>query len=174
MLGKDLVFVCIDINILQIGPVSEFRRQIFLDLLRDSYCLGDIQALVPVLFLCLFLGKILIIFFLLQRCQRFVLLLQLHCLVDILAFGEPQNQVIAFSKALFSASRFVIQCSQFIGPLLDVFDPLEISQCLDLVIKRKAFCLLNLVTQNILIRILRRQIDILFIAILRFIGIAEL
>ena len=170
--SEDFVFVCSNVNALHI-PVSVFRRELFLNL--SSERLGFFDYLTLVLRLLRFLlGDEQVVLLLLERSQRLVALLELHRLEDIFALGEPENQVITLSQALFGAAGLVVQGRQLVGPFLDVLDLLELLQSLDLLIERHALGLLDLVAQHILVRILRSEIDVLFIAVLSLVRIAEL
>ena len=154
-----------------IGAISELNRQIFLYGVCYLFILGLVAAEFFRFFLFL---KELVVFLLLKRSQRLVLFLQFHCFEDIFAFGEPQDQIIALCEAFLAASCLVIELSELISPLLDVLDFFEIFKRTDLLRDRIALGFLDLVTQHILVRIFRRQIDIFLIAILRFVGITQL
>ena len=74
---------------------------------------------------------------------------QLHGLHDELAFGEPQNHVIAFGDAFIVLAVLFIKLGQFISPALRIFVILVFLQHLDLLIKRRAFPAHDLVLQDV-------------------------
>ena len=81
-----------------------------------------------------------VILLLLQRCQRFILHLQLHRLVDILSFTEPEDQIVTFFQTLCGHSRLMITLCQLIRPLFYILRLLKLFQRGDLLGKRRSLC----------------------------------
>ena len=148
------VYVCL---VLIPGFFSRICQQI-----RHLFCLGRRFF------------KSVIIFFLLGRCQRFVLHFKFHRLIYILPFAEPENKVITFFQTFSSHAGFLIEFCQFICPLFDILRFLKLFQSLDLLLNRRALLPQNLIAQDILIRIFRRDLHKIIVIIYRFINIARL
>ena len=107
----------------------------------------------------------LIILLLLKRRKRLIFHLKLHCQIDILPLAEPENQIITFLYAFPDHTSLVIQLCQFICPLFNVLRLLKLLKRSNLLLKRRLLYFQYPVFQDILIRILRRQLNKLFITI---------
>ena len=103
---------------------------------------------------CCYPAVLLVIFFLLGRGQRLILHLQLHRLIDILPFAEPEDKVVTFLQTFCSHACFLIQLCKLISPLFNILRFLELFQRLDLLLHRRSLRTQNLVSQDILVRIL--------------------
>ena len=79
-----------------------------------------------------------VILFLLQWSQWLVFHLQLHRFVNILAFTEPEDQIITFFQTLRSHPRFFVSLCQLICPLFYILCFLKLFQCTDLLIDRSS------------------------------------
>ena len=115
-----------------------------------------------------------IVFFLLGRSQRFVLHLQLHSLIYILSFAEPEDKVVALFQAFCRHARFLIQFCQFIRPLFDVLCFFKFFQCFYLLFDRCSLCAKYLIPEDVLIWILRRNLHKIIVIVYRFIYISRL
>ena len=120
------------------------------------------------------LTSMLIILLLLEGRERLILHLKLHRKIDILPLTEPQDQIIAFLQTFPHHASLMIQLRQFIRPLFNIFCLLKFFKSCNLLLKRRLLHLQNPVFQDILVRILRCQLNKLFITIRSFLRIINL
>ena len=149
-------------SILNISGISfsAFRLCIRQDV-RHFFCLFR-QLLIPA-----------VILFLLRRSQRLILHLQLHRLIYILSFAEPKDKIITLLQTFCRHACFLVQLRQFISPFFNIFRLLILLKRFDLLLDRCSLRTENLISQDILIRVFRRDLNKIVIIIDRFIYISS-
>ena len=115
-----------------------------------------------------------VIFLLLGRRKRLILHLQFHCLIYILAFTEPEDQIITLFQTLGCHSGFLIQFCQFISPFFNIFRLLKFFESLNLLFDRCSLCPQDLIAKDILIWIFRSNLHKIIVEVNSFIHISRL
>ena len=114
------------------------------------------------------------VFFLLLRRQLLILHLQLHSLVHILAFAEPENQIVTLFHTLCSHPGFLVKFCELIRPFFRIFRFFIFFQRLDLLLNRRVLRPQNLISQDMPVRIFRRHLNKFIVIINRLIDISRL